>query len=290
MTPLTEIPENLHQAELALLSMSREPPETAWRLLSAVGDRDLGSRDLRTLKERAGLEKDEFERLLLWHGARQCLPRLELLEIADSVRIKLRQELQQLHSVPVPLEVGSYAFERAAKIATLRRFPAGPMEWEYSGIPRSLLFQAKFPANIRLLSFILRRMGGFSPCFFMHLAPPPRNRGLSMPKEVLRTYYRIACSLKLQRKMLGLVAHAWFHDPAAVRDNPHLQILSVPYLEHGGLIVQLAEAPPSSGVLEGNAQRREEYLAGKLRYRYSLALWPRRAAIDWADTHPELSD
>src|SRR5690348_18425140 len=80
MTPLTEIPENLHQAELALLSMSREPPETAWRLLSAVGDRDLGSRDLRTLKERAGLEKDEFERLLLWHGARQCLPRLELLE------------------------------------------------------------------------------------------------------------------------------------------------------------------------------------------------------------------
>lgn len=290
MTPLAEIPETLHQAELALLSMSQEPAEIAWRLLNTVRDQDLGPGELRTLKEKSGLDKDEFERLLLWHAAQQSLPQLDLLQIADSVRGKLRQELQQLHSAPVPLEAGSYAFERAAKIATLRRFPAGPMEWEYSGIPRSFLFQARFPANIRLLSFVCRRMHGFSPCFFMHLAPPPRNRGLSIPKEVMRTYHRIARSLKLQEEMLGLVAHAWFHDPAAVRDSPHLEILSVPYVEHGGLIVQLAEAPPSSGVLEGSAQRREAYLAGKLKYRYALALWPRRAAIDWAEAHPELSD
>ena len=100
----------------------------------------------------------------------------------------------------------------------------------------------------------------------------------------------MARSLALQPGVRALLAHAWFHDPAAVRDQPHLEVLSRPYLEHGGLIVPLAPAPATSGVLEGNAQRRADYLAGKVEYRYGFAIWPRAAAIRWANAHPELAE
>ena len=46
----------------------------------------------------------------------------------------------------------------------------------------------------------------------------------------------------------------------------------------------------STYTLEGNQQRKADYLAGKLAYRYGLALWPRAAAIRWADAHPEYAD
>ncbi len=229
-----------------------------------------------------------MERLLLWNAAQQALLRVPSLPVHKWVRESVARDLRELHTMNVSMRSGSYHFNRAAKIATLRRFPAGPMEWELCGIPRSYFLQAAFPANLRLLAFVAFRMGGRGPCFFMHVAPAPRNRALRVPKEVLRAYYRMARSLQLQRDARALVANAWFHDPAAVRDYPHLEVLSRPYLIHGGLITPLDRAPLSSGVLEGNAKRRADYLAGKVQYNSSVAIWPRDAAIRWADAHPEL--
>lgn len=242
------------------------------------------------LKKEAGFDGDEIERLLLFHAARQALPRIPSLPVDPSVRGRLEQDLPRLHEMKVPMTAGTYHFDRAAKLATLRRFPAGPMEWEMDSIPRSYFLEAGFPASFRFLSFVLFRMKGRGPCFFMHVAPAPRNRGLSVPKEVLRAYYRIARSMQLQPEVRALLALAWFHDPAAVKDYPNLEVLNQPYLKEGGLIVLLGPAPPTSGVLEGNSQRSADYLAGKVQYKYGFAMWPRDAAIRWADAHPELAD
>jgi hypothetical protein len=258
----------------------------AWSLLEDEG----GAARITALKQEAGVEGDEVERLLLWSAAQQALPKVAGLPVERSVRDRLEQDLRQLHEMREPAPVGSYHFGRAAKLATLRRFPAGPMEWEISGAPRSCFLKAKFPANLRLAWFVAFRLGGRAPCFFMHVAPRPRNRGLRVAKEVERSYYRIARSLQLQPAMRGLLAQAWFHDPAAVRDNPHLEVLNRPYREHGGLITLLETAAPTSGVLEGNSQRSADYLAGKVQYRYGFAIWPRDAAIAWADAHPELGE
>jgi hypothetical protein len=262
----------------------------AWTLPHSVHDDEASISPVAALKKEARLEGDEMERLLLWHATRQALPRVPSLLLDKSVRGRLDQDLRRLHTMDVSMAVGSYDFNRAAKMATLRRFPAGPMEWELSGIPRSYFLQAAFPANLRFLAFVIFRLGGRAPCFFMHVAPAPRNRALSVPKEVLRAYYRMARSLELQPGVRALLAHAWFHDPDAVRDYPHLEVLNRPYVNHGGLITLLGPAPPSSGVLEGNAQRSADYLAGKVQYKSGFAIWPRDAAIRWADAHPELGD
>ena len=281
----SEVPEALQQADFALSRMGTRAEDVAWSLLSNPSNVE----QVTTLKKQAELEGDALERLLFWHAARQALPRVSSLPIEKSVRRRLDQDLRQLHTMNPSMVAGSYHFDRAAKIATLQRFPAGPMEWELSGIPKTYFRQAAFPDNLRLLQFVISRLRGLAPCFFMHVAPAPRNRSLSVPKEVLRSYYRMARSLQLQPGVRALLAHAWFHDPAAVRDSPHLAVLNEPYL-HGGLITLLGQASPSSGVLAGNAQRSADYQAGKLEYKYGFAVWPRDAAIRWADAHPELEE
>lgn len=290
MSPSLETPEELRAAESALQCIGTCAADRAWTLLQGIRDDDASIVPVTMLKRETGLDGDKMERLLLWHAARQALLRVPSLPVENWVRTRLVQDLRQLHAMSVSMAAGSYHFNRAAKIATLRRFPAGPMEWELSGIPRSYFVQAAFLANLRLLSFVTFRLGGRTPCFFMHVAPAPRNRALRVPKEVLRAYYRMARSLQLQPDVRALVAHAWFHDQAAVHDYPHLEVLNRPYIEHGGLITLLGPAPASSGVLEGDAQRRADYLAGKVQYKSGFAIWPRDAAIRWADAHPELGD
>jgi hypothetical protein len=286
MIPISELPESLHRTDFTLLRIGTRAEDVAWKLLNNEKNGGL----IAALKKRAELEGDEVERLLLWHAARQALPRIPSLPVDISVRGRLDQDLRQLHTMKVSMAAGSYHFDRAAKMATLRRFPAGPMEWELSGIPRSYFLQAKFPSNLRFLAFVIFRLRGLAPCFFLHVAPSPRNRALSVPKEVFRAYYCMARSLQLQPEVRALLAHAWFHDPAAVQDYPHLEVLNRPYVNHGGLITLLGPASPTSGVLERNAQRSADYLAGRVRYNYGFAIWPRDAAIRWADAHPEYGD
>jgi hypothetical protein len=292
--PLSEatdvgLPEALRAASEALNRHGIDAESQAWPLLRQV-ETESGAEAVTALKKATALEGDAIERLLLWHAARQAASQLAALPIENRVRDQLDQDLRQLHAMSGSVASDSYTFVRAAKMATLRRFSAGPMEWELGGIPRSCVLKADFRDQLRLLSFIALRLGGWAPCFFMHVAPAPRNRGLTVPKLVMRAYYRMARSLQLQPGVRALMAHAWFHDPAAVRDYPHLQVLNQPYLDQGGLIIALEPAPPSSGVLEGNHQRKADYLAGRVRYRYGLALWPRAAAIDWADAHPEYAE
>jgi hypothetical protein len=241
---------------------------------------------------RAGieLEADGFERALLRYAAVETSPRIVSLPVQESVKMLMQNEFKYYTTMAGrdALEFGSYLFVTGCKVISLRRFAAGPMDWEISGFPGSWLFKVGISDLARLFRFLSMRMGGFKPVFFMHVARRPKNRGLLLEKEVLRAYYRIARSLELQRSIKGIVAAAWFHDPAAVADNPHLAWLNRPYLEAGGLIVNMEAAEATAGFMEHNAQRKEEFKSGKLRYRIGVAMWPREAAIDWARTRSDL--
>jgi hypothetical protein len=259
----------------------------AWPLLSGVGVSGSTSADrIASLKSETQLEGDGLERLLIERAARTAISKVAALKVDDAVKQLLGRDLPVLHQGKTPMDVTTYHFDRAAKIATLRRFPAGPMEWEISGLPRSWFAHGGVTSGLRLASFIVSRALALKPYFFMHTAPNPRSRLLTSEREVLRAYYRMARALDLQPEVQGVLGRAWFFDPAAVRDYPHLEVLNRPFRQ-GGIIVTLGIAPPSSGVLEGDRSRRAEYLVGKLRYRYGLAVWPRASAVEWAAAHPE---
>lgn len=272
-------------------------PEQCAKLVALVTSDPATLAPVRTLKDelrQAGISfaADEFERLLLRSAAAIGELRIAELPVPESVRTRLREEFRFYTQPPgkESFDAGSYLFTTGCQVVSLRRFPAGPMDWEVSGFPRSWLLRVPKMDLPRVCLFLARRLGGFHPLFLIHVARRPKNRSLLIEKEVLRAYYRMVRSLELQPSVLGIMASAWFHDPVAAASEPHLACLSRPYLEEGGLITTAGPAAPDSGFLEHNIARKEQLESGKLIYRIGLALWPRREAIAWAGRHPELED
>jgi hypothetical protein len=151
----------------------------------------------------------------------------------------------------------------------------------------------KIPARnfASVVRFICFEFGGIKPVFYVHVAHPPRNRSLILRKEVRKSYYRMARSLALQPEIKGIMCASWFHDPNSMQDAPHLAWINEPYLEWGGRIVApLGPAPVDSGFLKFNPDRRERFERGEFKPMTTLAMWPRKAALAWATSHPELDD
>jgi hypothetical protein len=283
------VPDDLRSTCETVLKAGHDRRELSLLLSRNAGSDSRSAKPIQEIKAQLGMaaEDDSLERLMIRLRAEDALGQIDELPVHPFVKKSIESDIRALLTAREPLTAGTYNFARAAKLVTLRRFPAGPMEWEVSGIPRSWLFRAGFADFFRLATFVMTRLGGFQPCFFMHVAPRPRSLALVLEKEVMRAYYRMARSLELQPGVRGIVASAWFHDPKAVADNPHLEALSRPYTQHGGAIVLLEKVDESSGVLEGSPKRRMLYEQGLLSYRNGLALWPRAQVLAWAEAHPE---
>ena len=283
------LPDDLRSTSETVLKAGLDRRELSLLLSRNAGSDSRSAKPIQDIKAQLGMapEDDSLERLMIRLRAEDALGQIDGLPVHPFVKKSLDNDIQALLTTREPLTAGSYNFARAAKLVTLRRFPAGPMEWEVSGVPRSWLLRARFADFFRLLTFVTTRLGGFQPCFFMHVAPRPRSLALVMEREVMRAYYRMARSLELQPEVRGIVASAWFHDPQAVADNPHLEALSRPYTKNGGIIVLLEKADEASGVLEGSPKRRMLFEQGLLSYRNGLALWPRAEVLAWAEAHPE---
>ncbi len=262
------------------------------RLAFAMGEDIRTQRPILDWKAKLGVEDDSIERLIVRYAAGDALPRIDAYPVHDGVKVLLRKELESYLKPRGPadpaLEAGSYPFAVALKMATFRRFPAGPMDWTISGIPRSWL--AKIPPRDlpRALWFIASKLGGFKPAIYTHVAPPPRKRALIIDKEVRRAYYRMAKSLAGQPRMIGILTGSWLHDPAMLKEIPQLKVINEPYLEHGGFVTTVGPAAADSGFLERSPERQKRYEAGELRPLLGLAMWPRKAAMAWAEQHPEL--
>src|SRR5690348_7385181 len=287
---------DLHAVVHDTLARLGYSPADCVRLLQQVTFDSTSHTPITNLKQRVAQElnnvtADSFERALLQYAARETAPGIEQLPVHDRVKLLLREEFRYYLDPPTKgapaLEAGTLAFTVACQILSLRRFPAGPLDWELSGFPRSWLFSIH-TRKLRTLAFLLTKTRGFAPMFFVHVARPPKKRALVIETEVLRSYYRIAKSLELQPNVKGILASAWFHDPEAVRRYPHLDWLNRPYLEGGGLIVTAGPAPPDSGIAERNLERQELLARGESPFRIGVAIWPRNAAIQWARNHPNL--
>ena len=184
----------------------------------------------------------------------------------------------------------SDGFIAMAKLVTLRRFPAGQLHFEPSGIPLSWLVHLGPRRLTKLLLFLGRYVRGRRPFFFHHIAWRRKNRLLLLESEQNRSYFRIAQSLALHPEVKGLLTASWLHSPDTYRVSPHLAWLNRPFLEHGGLVVIIGSASESSGVFTAGSERRRLYDEGLFRPTEAMAIWPRAAMLDWASKHPELGD
>jgi hypothetical protein len=259
-------------------------------LIAAVDESPATQLPIREMKKALSCQGDALERALLAHAMQESQQKIDALPVPPSVKELIRQQFQIFRQAPggpgsslaIDAEEND-PFISACKICSLRRFPAGPLDWVVSGLPRKWFFQMP-PADLpRALNFIFREFGGIKPAFYVHIANPPRNRALIIPKEVRRAYYRMAQSLLLQPQIKGIMCATWLHDPVAIGMYPYIAALNEPYLKNGGrLVTNLGPAPIESGFLKFNSARREQYERGELKLKSVLAMWPRKAAIAWA--------
>jgi hypothetical protein len=297
--------EGLHASAFALRATADKSSPDAraavYALVRAVTGQPESLTPLSRLREewsgrhdvgRAAATDREFERSVILMAATEGLKQLPQARLPQSVQTLICDEMRWLASAPVSAlascGLGTSAFERLCKIATLRRFPAGVFEWEVSGIPRSYCLQTAKTDWPRVAAFVACRMKGFAPVFFSHLAPRSIGRSLQ-EREANRSYYQMAMALRLQPEVLGFGACSWFRAPSTHRVSPHLAWLSNVFRENGGLVVDAGLDDPNGGALYRSATRRSLYEAGKWTPRKGLVMWPRNAMLDWASRNPELN-
>jgi hypothetical protein len=254
---------------------------------------------LARIKERLAVEGlpvdgGAFERMLIVAAARESVDRLSGLAVDVRVKELFCQSFQAYAGapgkLPEPFDLSRPSFISMGRIATLARFPAGQLDWEVSGVPRSWLLKVPPRRLPRLLSSILLDLRGFQPAFFSHVNPNRRNQGTLLERESLRSYHRMARSMARQPEIRGLITASWLHSSDTFRVSPHLAWLNKVFLEHGGVVLPLGSADPASGVLHRSPERRQAYEAGTFKPTEGLVIWPRQAMLAWAAGHEELRD
>jgi hypothetical protein len=233
------------------------------------------------------------ERLLVIRTAVHKLPRVAALPVCASVKAMLCEEIRRWTirdpSAATGFRVGTHGFADLCMLASLRRFPAGQFDWVRSGLPLSYLFGVRLFALPKVLLVTATQLRGRSPVFFSHYGY--RRLGESLSEvEANRSYHRMACSMALQRDVKGLVASSWFRSPDTHRVSPHLAWVNTVMLENGGWVAVHGPADPDCGVFARSTTRRRLYESGAFTPTLGLVIWPRRAMIKWAESHPEFAD
>src|SRR5260370_13425887 len=88
----------------------------------------------------AAVDGDALERLLLRYAVHESLPGIDSLRVHPRVKALMQKKFQAYSRPPgsgPQLLAGTDPFVTACKIASLRRFVAGPFDWGVSGLPRA---------------------------------------------------------------------------------------------------------------------------------------------------------
>ncbi|MGB2677720.1 MAG: hypothetical protein WAN12_11620, partial [Candidatus Acidiferrum sp.] len=102
-----------------------------------------------------------------------------------------------------------------------------------------------------------------------------------------KTFYRMAATLEKQPPIRAIMGMSWLHSTETQRVSPHLAFLNRPFIESGGIYLDLGYPKPDSGFLEGSSHRSELYASGEYRPTIGAVICSRDQAISWKQAHPE---
>jgi len=231
-----------------------------------------------------------FERFLVVAAAAKAADRVAHLPIDERVKELFYRKfsLYATGASHETFDVDRGSFVAMAGVATLRRFPAGQLDWVVSGVPRSWLLRLR-PADLpRFVRVVVLELGGFAPAFFSHLDPTRPNHATLLERESLRSYHRMAQSMERQPSIKGLITASWFHSPDTFVVSPHLAWANDVFRRHGGHVFQLGAVDPDCGVFHRSPERRQAFERGAFTPTEALVIWPRSAMLAWAAEHQDL--
>jgi len=266
-------------------------PDRAFQLLSQITIHPESGAEVARLCASIASDpgQNAVERTLLVLASQHAIAQVPDLAVSDSVKALFADEFQFFANPPsewvARFRANDVRYGEMARIATLRRFPAGQFHWEVSGFPRSWVAKARQPW--RVLAYTIFQMRGFAPLFELHLNDRREHRRFLLEEEANISYYRAARSIEKQPAARGLMTASWLYCESTAQATPHLAWLRQTPQSGGALLVDLGPAAADSGFLTGSKERRQLYEQGAYRPNVTCVLWPRKRLIDWATQHPE---
>ncbi len=270
---------HLTPAELDALAVATAQsglPEERWRPLAEAC-------------ERAGVPASGFvpQRFLLLTAGLPRLPEVPGLPVAAEVKERL---LDQFHFLCAPdretdqlLNPTRYGFRAMCRFMLLRRFPAGQIDWEISGFPRSWLARVPPRHLPGVLNCVFAKARGRVPWFEAHTGFR-RELPILTEEDERHSYRLLASSMEMQPSIRGFMGSSWFADPSLARVSPHLAWISDWYrecVEYGAVWTDIGEAHRDDGFLVGDRRRRRLYESGQWKPRLGLLLWARKDLLRW---------
>lgn len=237
-------------------------------------------------------EPSVLERALLLRAVMRSLDRIPQLPVEESVKHLFCKEFMFCANPPAKdlhkFVYTCHPFLTMVKLALLLRFPAGLIQWEVSGLPRRLLLDLPPTQMPRTLYFLAMKARAFYPYFEPHITVSSLTVAFLTEREFLKSFYRMAASLEKQPTIRGILDASWLHSSETHRVSPHLAFISRPYLEAGGLCVDLGPAAADSGFLAGDKNRWNLYQSGQYKPTRALVICTREQAMAWKCKHSHL--
>jgi hypothetical protein len=264
-------------------------PASAFGLLSQVTMSVCGDTVSKLASSAGGdLNEPAVERALLLLASQDAAGKVPALPVSERVKELFADEFEFFAKPSAPwvskFRYDNVRFREMARIATLRRFPAGQFHWEAAALPRSWTVTSS--QRFALLPYALFRLGGFSPLVELHLNERRKNRGTLLEREAKISYYRTAKSLEKQPEVKGIMHVGWMYSRRAAEVSPHLAWLRTVPQSGGAVVADLGPAPEDAGFLIGSQERRKKYEDGTYRPRIGCVVWAREELIAWANRHP----
>jgi len=266
-------------------------PERAFQLLSQItihpGSGAEVARFCASIPSETGLHV--VERTLLVLASQHAIAQVPGLAVSDRVKELFADEFRFFADPPsawvASFQANNVRYQEMARIATLRRFPAGQFHWEVSAFPRSWVARARQPW--KALAYTIGQMHGFGPLLELHLNDRRECQPILLEEEANFSYCRAARSIEKQPAVRGLMGASWLNCEITARVTPHLAWVRRTLQSAGASLVDLGPAPADSGFLTGSKERRKLYEQGAYRPNVTCVLWPRKRLIAWANQHPE---
>jgi hypothetical protein len=184
----------------------------------------------------------------------------------------------------------AYSYRAYTGMSILERFPAGRLDWEISGFPRSWLPKIPKRDLAKVLKCIALELGGFDPVAFTHLAFTQGRFPSFLEQDVRLSYLRVARSLALRPEIKAILTESWIYSKETHRVSPHLAWTTRMFEENGGLLTDLGKSAENAGFLVGSQQRTLLYKSGGYSPTEGVIIWPRRAALAWLARQPDVNN
>lgn len=298
--------QELQRAPLAevglLLSRNGVTEQIGAEILRRCARTQKPAPDLVKLTKAAALEGGDvsqpglIERALLIRESVLALGRLNELPVHESVKYLFCEEFISFAQGSTPADRYAYAthasfamsiFFAMTKTVLLERFPGGQLHWEVSSFRRRWLTRIRAAALPRALSFFAKEARALEPYFVWHIGDMTREVPFLLEREAMKTFYRMAATLEKQPSIRAIMGMSWLHSRETHRVSPHLAFLNRPFIESGGIYLDLGYPKPSSGFLNGYSHRSRLYAAGEYRPTIGAVICSRAQAISWKRAHPE---